>query len=1137
MQITDIEIGRYGVWRDLTLPLAGPGLNVLYGPNEAGKTTLMRFVRGVLFGFEPWRAGEGHGRRAGLDDDADDGLDTGRGWDGTLHVELGGSPFRLRRISKSAADRGELTVTGPDGESHDERWLHAELGGATEDLYRNVFAVGIYELQEMATLQSDAVAEKIYGASLGPHGNRFLDAARSAAEGRDALLRLGDDGGPASGRIADLLARDRDLRKREAALPDAHGADRDLSAKLAAGDGRVAELERKREDLRREIRGHRFLQKVHGPWRQVHECRAELDALPSDRGLSADGLKRLVAAEGRAEAIGGRRASLRKALGEAETRAGKVSVDERLLGRAAGVRALAELSGWADSLPDRRRDAAGRVAELRRERDGLRAKFAAQPDEPESVEVEAELPAADDADPRDVDGVDLRPDALLSLTAASRTLRTAVTRRSRLTRRFKSLDRKFRKREATLTDRRTALGAAATASPEEVAAKADAVRALQALVRKESAAADRAGVAEEAGDHWLGRLALPPWVTLVFWLFALGGAAFFLLGLIRGVQDAWLAGAIYVLLALSCGGLGWRLREHYESTLEDAAADARRRVREAELEVRAVRDEIGRLITRHGLTAKTFRDKQGRWDWAKLNGFLLTAQRSRAESDSLKRSEAAQAARGKACRTLRERIRRSQNELNAAKQVWYEALEAVGLPQDLKTEAALAEWQNRFATHAATRASRSNARTRAVAVVPRNTDRVTDRELAAADAALAAAEARHAELDVAAKQFAAGVTRFAASVGREKTVGDRPAAAIAGWLGELERQSDREAERRRRTAEVERLRSELADADRDHAAAAAERDGLLKSAGVKDRRQYESRVDGSTRRADLEELLKLAEAELAETAGTEPDLAVTEEDLAAFDANESREAAELHELELEELEAELNAAREQRAVLVRERDTLTGDARRGELRYERARLDAQLRDAAVRYRSADRAVRAFDAIRGDAEQTRQPAVLAAASRFLHRMTGGRYRRVSSPMGERTLRVEGADGRHLRPEQLSGGTREQLYLAVRLGLIENHPGGAATPPVVLDDVFVNFDQLRTEAALDTLTRFAADRAARGTGTDDETPAVRQILFFTCHLHLAHLFESAGVDPVWLPGHDAPPEIDVDTAEPELLRKAG
>ena len=64
------------------------------------------------------------------------------------------------------------------------------------------------------------------------------------------------------------------------------------------------------------------------------------------------------------------------------------------------------------------------------------------------------------------------------------------------------------------------------------------------------------------------------------------------------------------------------------------------------------------------------------------------------------------------------------------------------------------------------------------------------------------------------------------------------------------------------------------------------------------------------------------------------------------------------------------------------------------------------------------------------------------------------------------------------------------------------------PVVLDDVVVNFDQMRTEAAVETLMDFA------GGG--------RQVLLFTCHRHLAQLFETAGATPIRLPEPSLPVE---------------
>ena len=43
------------MWHDLTLRGLSPELTVFYGPNEAGKSTLMQFLRIVLYGVSPQR--------------------------------------------------------------------------------------------------------------------------------------------------------------------------------------------------------------------------------------------------------------------------------------------------------------------------------------------------------------------------------------------------------------------------------------------------------------------------------------------------------------------------------------------------------------------------------------------------------------------------------------------------------------------------------------------------------------------------------------------------------------------------------------------------------------------------------------------------------------------------------------------------------------------------------------------------------------------------------------------------------------------------------------------------------------------------------------------------------------------------
>ena len=55
MRIKTIDIDGFGVWNGLTIDELSDHATVVYGPNEAGKTTLMQFVRAVLYGFTPER--------------------------------------------------------------------------------------------------------------------------------------------------------------------------------------------------------------------------------------------------------------------------------------------------------------------------------------------------------------------------------------------------------------------------------------------------------------------------------------------------------------------------------------------------------------------------------------------------------------------------------------------------------------------------------------------------------------------------------------------------------------------------------------------------------------------------------------------------------------------------------------------------------------------------------------------------------------------------------------------------------------------------------------------------------------------------------------------------------------------------
>ena len=133
----------------------------------------------------------------------------------------------------------------------------------------------------------------------------------------------------------------------------------------------------------------------------------------------------------------------------------------------------------------------------------------------------------------------------------------------------------------------------------------------------------------------------------------------------------------------------------------------------------------------------------------------------------------------------------------------------------------------------------------------------------------------------------------------------------------------------------------------------------------------------------------------------------------------------------------------------------------------------------------------------------QPAVLREASTILGQLTGGRYDRiVLTGRDGRDFRVRGPAAGDSLPvaAPLSTGTREQVYLALRLAILDQLDRSGERLPLFLDEVLVNWDPRRRKAGLELLARRSRDR---------------QCFFFTCHPDVADHLEALGARRVRLP----------------------
>ena len=115
------------------------------------------------------------------------------------------------------------------------------------------------------------------------------------------------------------------------------------------------------------------------------------------------------------------------------------------------------------------------------------------------------------------------------------------------------------------------------------------------------------------------------------------------------------------------------------------------------------------------------------------------------------------------------------------------------------------------------------------------------------------------------------------------------------------------------------------------------------------------------------------------------------------------------------------------------------------LRLERHRLSEELqgygRDWAVRT-IAESLIRQAQS---KFEKERQPDVIRHAERFFLDVTDGAYKAMYSPLGSSEINVRDAAGNVRTPQQLSRGTREQLFLALRFGLILELGQRCRAPP--------------------------------------------------------------------------------------------
>ena len=290
-------------------------------------------------------------------------------------------------------------------------------------------------------------------------------------------------------------------------------------------------------------------------------------------------------------------------------------------------------------------------------------------------------------------------------------------------------------------------------------------------------------------------------------------------------------------------------------------------------------------------------------------------------------------------------------------------------------------------------------------------------------------------------------------------------------------------------ARVDRGQAALADSQQGLLAVQARLTPLMTAAGVDGMMALGRAIERSDQRQGVESKIQSIEQEVAQAA----------DGLSLEDLRQEGEGIGPDELkaELDRLAAESTGVVEQIAELGNGYgaqqaafEALDGTDQAARAEAQRQEAIAAMAEAAEHYLRLQTAARLLKWSIEKFRETKQGPMLAKASALFKGLTLNSFSRLLVDSEQATPRLLGIrpDGQPVDVAGMSEGSRDQLYLALRLAALELQIDQGFSMPLIADDLFINFDDRRTAAGLKVLGDLSRSM---------------QVVFLTHHDHLVAL----------------------------------
>jgi uncharacterized protein YhaN len=1035
LKITDIQVDGFGVWKGLTVESISDEITVFCGENEAGKTTLMQFIRSMMFGFDSERLDKYtppvYGGLSG----------------GSIDITSPTGAYEVQRHvdpNRHSDPIGDLAVTdNHDGSVHGRAHLSSLLSDIDESIFNNVFAIGLREIQELGALNSTAAAEQLYKLTSGLDRVSLIDVMKDLRLRRD---KIWSSSKKQDSRLEELSDKRQKLLREIDELKQRSKRWSRMAAETTDLNHQIQDIEKTLATKEREARLVEIAMQVSDRWQSRKMLREQIRAfgkLPDPRDISIPQLDefntKITQVKERIEQIKGQRRGIKK-------EALSLPINRNLWAQKSRIEAITEHLPWVESLQ--------RQSErLQNEIDTLENSLVGEVD---GLGNQLKIRAKDVKD--------LGDRGFATLETSGKKLQDEKDR-------LKKSKQELDKVEFDLGQHQERLGNSlaekgTSDSLEDTGRYVNRLRRRIELEEKIEKLNQNRHDLERDIDDIVNEQVLPVGKLSIIGFVFIIGIVFLGFGLLDTIFGGnWLSdtgkrvGILFIFMGAIAGFISMSLKYHWERIAKDELDDFRHQmdiIRQQLKRCKQERDEIERQlpasVTQWDLELK---DAENRLmlleDLVPLENRV---QATRSVSEDLRRQIASQ-----------------ERDVAQADELWRSSLRTVGLPEVLEPH------QLKEIIQRSDRISGFNYRL----------DQFRTEKLE-----------RDKELATLNKRIDLMLHESGLQFTNDNLVDRLNQITLA-----INEQRSLVNTRKELANRYKSLRTRLNKAKRELDKLLGARQRLLAVVGAESEEAYRLFETKHAERKKLVEKTDNLSEQILAALGKHFNEEHLKELLDCYGTSGLEKHWESIHAKIEEIKALQSRLHQQRGEFIQEVKTLGEDSRLDVANLELNAVEAEIQKLQKDWQVLAASTQMLEMIRESYESKRQPETLKEASGYLERLTEGKYSRIWTRLVGEELLVDNGEDETIPVEKLSRGTREAVFLSLRMALVGAYARRGATIPMVLDDVLVNFDGHRAHSAAALLSDFAKNGY--------------QIMMFTCHEHMRDLFYDLGSDVRILPRH--------------------